>query len=109
MIESFAYINPHRRKKHEDLGDESKRSTLLVLRPRCSNTKTCKFPYRTNQKYPTETEFLVCESLINVEECRDAKDDGEDYRGSEGGIVVVVCIAGPFRDVAVLIWCDTDA
>lgn len=39
--------------------------------------------------------------LVDVQGCRDAEDEGKDYCCCEGGVVVLVCVAGVFWDVAV--------
>lgn len=66
------------------------------------------FPGDAHYEDPAELFLGVVDCLEDVEEEGQAEGDGEDDSCCEGGIVHVVGIAGPFRDVAVLVGCYAD-
>jgi hypothetical protein len=102
-------INPHGRQQEEDLGDGSEGSGLLVPCAGDAECKTGQLPGSAHDDDPAETDPLVEEGLEDVDEGGDAEGDGKDEGTSEGGIIVVVGVARPLGDVAILPWGDTHA
>ena len=99
VIES---VDPHWSQQDENLRDESNGCGLLVLGSRNTQSERSKLPCRSHDYYPAETELFVCESLIDMRESSDSKNNGEDKCCGERWIVVVVGITCPLWDVAIL-------
>lgn len=77
---------------------------MLVLGADGAYCEGREFPCSAHYDDPAEPDFLVKYSLVDVGAEGEAEENGEDNGGGERWVVIVICIAGPFGDVAIRVW-----
>jgi len=85
------------------LGNEGDIRVLLVFGPIDADSKTGCFPQGAHNECPTKLLFTEIEGLVDVRKECAAEDDGEDDGCHHGGVVIVLSITGPLRDVAIFV------
>ena len=81
---------------------------MLVSRAERAEYEGDELPDCACDEYPAEALSMEdCEAYVC--ECEEAEEEGEDYGGGEGGVVLVERVAGVGWDVAVGIGDGSDA